>query len=116
MTFCILAFQKGVKMAADDMSRRMSFGSGSARSLGSAPGGDVFERSSRENDDEEELRWAAMERLPTYDRLRKGMLKQTLDNGKVVHQQVDVQNLGMQDKKLLMESIFKVVEQDNESP
>nr|GLL40122.1 pleiotropic drug resistance protein 2-like [Ipomoea trifida] len=121
-------------LAADDMvrstssqrstsrSRRMSFGSGSARSLASAsvrevfgaPGGDVFQRSARENDDEEELRWAAIERLPTYDRLRKGILKQTLDNGKVVHQEVDVQNLGMQDKKLLIESILKVVEEDNE--
>lgn len=121
-------------LAADDMvrsmssgrsmsrGRRMNFGSGSARSLSSAsvrevftaPGGDVFQRSARENDDEEELRWAAIERLPTYDRLRKGILKQTLDNGKVVHQEVDVQNLGMQEKKLLVESILRIVEEDNE--
>ncbi|XP_050243453.1 ABC transporter G family member 34-like [Quercus robur] len=50
----------------------------------------------------------------TYDRLRKGMLTQVLDNGKVVHDEVDVTNLGMQDKKLLMESILKVTEEDNE--
>ncbi|KAF3943654.1 hypothetical protein CMV_029807 [Castanea mollissima] len=70
----------------------------------------------RQEEDEEELRWAAIERLPTYDRLRKGtpMLTQVLANGKVVHDEVDVTNLGMQDKKLLMESFLKVAEEDNE--
>nr|CAB3477577.1 unnamed protein product [Digitaria exilis] len=33
-------------------------------------GEDVFSRSSREEDDEEALRWAALEKLPTYDRVR----------------------------------------------
>ncbi|KAL5545906.1 hypothetical protein UlMin_005593 [Ulmus minor] len=42
------------------------------------------------------------------------MLRQVLDNGRVVHDEVDVTNLGMQDKKQLMESILKVVEEDNE--
>ncbi|KAI6679848.1 hypothetical protein NL676_033729 [Syzygium grande] len=46
---------------------------------------DVFSRSWRREDDEEELRWAAIERLPTFDRLRKGVLKRVLDEGKVVH-------------------------------
>lgn len=62
---------------------------------------DVFSRNStrrREVDDEEELKWAAMERLPTYDRMRKS----------------DVAHLGAQDKKQLLESILKVVEDDNE--
>ncbi|KAH7553398.1 hypothetical protein JRO89_XS12G0007300 [Xanthoceras sorbifolium] len=44
----------------------------------------------------------------------KVVLRQVLDNGKVVHGEVDVTNLGMQDKKQLMESILKVVEEDNE--
>jgi ABC-type multidrug transport system ATPase subunit len=79
-----------------------------------APGGDAFHRSVRDDDDENELKWAAIERLPTYDRLRKGMLKQVLDNGRIVHEQVDVTNLGLEDKKQLMESILKVVEDDNE--
>ena len=65
-------------------------------------------------DDEEELKWAAIERLPTYDRLRRGMLKQVMSNGRIVHNEVDVTQLGSQDKKLLMENIFKVVEDDNE--
>lgn len=65
-------------------------------------------------DDEEELRWAAIERLPTYDRMRKGVLKQVLDNGRIVQSEVDVTRLGMQDKKQLMENILRVVEEDNE--
>ena len=61
-----------------------------------------------------ELKWAAIERLPTYDRVRKVMLKQVLSNGKVVQNEVDVTQLGIHEKKQLLESILKVVEQDNE--
>ncbi|KAL7115972.1 hypothetical protein ACP275_04G214400 [Erythranthe tilingii] len=78
---------------------------------------DVFMRSStrrQQEDDEEELRWAAIERLPTYDRMRKGVLQQVMSNGRMVRAEVDVANLGVQDKKLLMESILKVVEDDND--
>ncbi|KAI8029789.1 Pleiotropic drug resistance protein 2 [Camellia lanceoleosa] len=112
-------------LAGDDLarsiSRRMSissaskrgWGAGSIREVFTAPGGDVFQRSGRE-DDEEELKWAAIERLPTYDRVRKGFLKQVLDNGRIVHAEVDVANLRVQDKQQLMESILKVVEDDNE--
>ena len=75
--------------------------------------GDVFQKSGRE-DDEEELMWAALEQLPTYDRLRKGMLKQVLDNGRVGYEEIDVTNLGVQDKKHLIESVLKVAEEDNE--
>ncbi|KAF5931109.1 hypothetical protein HYC85_031982 [Camellia sinensis] len=79
---------------------------------------DVFERNSTrrhdEVDDEEELKWAAIERLPTYDRVRKGMLQQVTSNGRVIRNEVDMTNLGPQDKKQLMESILKVVEDDNE--
>jgi hypothetical protein len=104
-------------LAGDDLARstssRRSWASGSFREVWTAPP-DVFSRSGRQEEDEEELRWAALERLPTYDRLRKGMLKQVLDNGKVVHDEVDVTKLGMQDKKQLMESILKVAEEDND--
>ncbi|MBA0571637.1 hypothetical protein Golob_002018, partial [Gossypium lobatum] len=74
---------------------------------------DVFQKSGRE-EDEEELKWAAIERLPTYDRLRKGMLKHVLEEGKVGYEQVDIDNLDVQDKKNLMESVLRVVEEDNE--
>lgn len=103
-------------LAGDDLARstssRRSWASSSFREVWTAPP-DVFNRSGRQ-DDEEELRWAAIERLPTYDRLRRGMLRQVLDNGRVVTDDVDVTKLGVQDKKQLMESILKVVEDDNE--
>lgn len=73
----------------------------------------MFQRSGRE-DDAEELKWAALEPLPAYDRLRKGFLKQVLDNGRVGYEEVDVTNLQTQDKKNIIESILKVVEDDNE--
>lgn len=79
---------------------------------------DVFQRSARQvsgrEDDEEELRWAAIERLPTYDRIRRGVLTRVRSNGRIVHDEIDVTKLGPQDKKVLMENILKVVEDDNE--
>ncbi|KAL6988367.1 hypothetical protein U1Q18_014119 [Sarracenia purpurea var. burkii] len=111
-------------LAGDDLARstssRGSFASGSRRSWASgsfrevwqAPP-DVFTRSDRQND-EDELRWAALERLPTYERMRKGMLSKVLEDGKVVRDEIDVTKLGMQDKKQLMERILKVVEDDND--
>nr|POE70490.1 pleiotropic drug resistance protein 2 [Quercus suber] len=42
------------------------------------------------------------------------MLKKVMSNGREVHGEVDVTKLGTQDKKQLMESILKVVEEDNE--
>ncbi|KAJ8557586.1 hypothetical protein K7X08_003211 [Anisodus acutangulus] len=83
------------------------------REVFTAPGGDVFERSARENDDEKELKWAAIERLSTYDRLRKGILRQTLDDGETNYHEVDLVHLGLQDRKQLLESILKLVEEDN---
>ncbi|KAB1199713.1 Pleiotropic drug resistance protein 2 [Morella rubra] len=103
----------GDDMARQSSSSRKSWRSTSVREMWNEP--DVFQRSARQVvNDEEELKWAAIERLPTYDRVRTGMLKQVMSNGRVVHGEVDVTNLGSQDKRQLMESILKVVEQDNE--
>ncbi|KAE8721551.1 hypothetical protein F3Y22_tig00015498pilonHSYRG00024 [Hibiscus syriacus] len=100
--------------------RNMSLTSGSRRGWASASirgawnnQTDVFQRSGRE-EDEEELKWAAIERLPTNDRIRQAMLKHALDEGKIGYEQVDITNLDMNDKKNLMESILRVVEDDNE--
>ncbi|WCJ41765.1 ABC transporter G family member 34 [Euphorbia peplus] len=111
-------------LAADDLSRLSSSRHmGSTRSWGSAsvremftPQPDVFQRSTRhtENDEEAELRWAAIERLPTYDRVRKGMLQQVMSNGRVVQNQIDVTHLGIEEKKQLVQSILQNVEKDNE--
>ncbi|KAL9684788.1 hypothetical protein QQ045_022229 [Rhodiola kirilowii] len=75
---------------------------------------DVFSRSGRVEDEEEELKWAAIERLPTYDRLRKGILAQVEEDGRVVHGEVDVAKLGVSARRQLMESVLRVVEDDNE--
>ncbi|PIN06857.1 Pleiotropic drug resistance proteins (PDR1-15), ABC superfamily [Handroanthus impetiginosus] len=70
---------------------------------------EVFSRSSREEDDEEALKWAALEKLPTYDRLRKGLLF-----GSKGANEVDVQNLGFHDKRNLVDRLINTVEEDNE--
>ncbi|WJX84784.1 ABC transporter G member 39 [Trifolium repens] len=77
---------------------------------------DVFERSDRhtQEDDEYYLTWAAIERLPTFERMTKGVMKHVGENGKVVHDEVDVAKLGLHDKKILLDSILKIVEEDNE--
>ncbi|KAK2418393.1 pleiotropic drug resistance protein [Trifolium repens] len=67
-----------------------------------------------QEENEEELIWAAIERLPTFDRIRKGLLNQMLDNGKIVHCPIDFTNLGLEDRRLLLESMLKCVEEDNE--
>lgn len=96
-------------------STRGSWASASIREVIGGPGGDVFQKSGRENDDdEEELKWAAIERLPTYDRMRKGIITQIMDDGRVVREEVDLSNLDFQNKKHLMQSILKVIEDDNE--
>ncbi|KAJ4705161.1 Pleiotropic drug resistance ABC transporter [Melia azedarach] len=94
-------------------SHRSWLSSASLREVWNAPPS-TFSRSERYDDDEEELKWAAIERLPTYDRLRKGILSQVLENGRVVKHEVDVTKLDMQDKKQLTDSILKAVEDDNE--
>ncbi|KAK6929099.1 ABC-2 type transporter [Dillenia turbinata] len=102
------------------LSSRRSIRSASTRSWASASireawasTNDVFQKSSSK-DDEEELKWAAIEKLPTYDRLRKGLLKQILEDGGVQYEEVDIANLGLHDKRHLMDNILKVVEDDNE--
>ncbi|KNA08458.1 hypothetical protein SOVF_162410 isoform A [Spinacia oleracea] len=70
----------------------------------------VFSQSTREEDDEEALKWAALEKLPTYDRLRKGIL--TASHG--IGNEIDVHALGFQDKKSLVQRLINVTEEDNE--
>jgi len=69
---------------------------------------------SNEQDNEEDLKWATIERLPTLERIREGMLRVVLDNGKVLHCQVDVAHLRLQDKNHLLERVLKFVDDDNE--
>ncbi|GMI82038.1 pleiotropic drug resistance 12, ATP-binding cassette G40, PLEIOTROPIC DRUG RESISTANCE 12 [Hibiscus trionum] len=71
---------------------------------------DVFSRSSGDEDDEEALKWAAIEKLPTVARLRKGIL--TGSHGGV--KEIDVYNLGWQERRTILERLVKVAEEDNE--
>ncbi|CAH9075903.1 unnamed protein product [Cuscuta europaea] len=73
-------------------------------------------RSTRAEEDEEALRWAALEKLPTYDRLRKAVVKSFVeeDEEKVVHKEMDVRRLDMNVRQNFIDRMFKVAEEDNE--
>lgn len=66
----------------------------------------IFNRSSRDEDDEEALKWAALEKLPTFDRLRKGILFGA--------NEIDIHDLGNQQSKDLVDRLVKVADEDNE--
>ncbi|CAI0473847.1 unnamed protein product [Linum tenue] len=66
---------------------------------------------SREEDDEEALKWAALEKLPTYSRLKKGLLT-TADGGA---DEIDVDRLGFKQRKELVDRLVKVPQEDNEN-
>ncbi|VFQ96833.1 unnamed protein product [Cuscuta campestris] len=73
-------------------------------------------RSTRGEEDEEALRWAALEKLPTYDRMRKTVLKtfSEEDRDRVVHKEVDVRKLETTFRQDFINRVFKVAEEDNE--
>nr|XP_019707357.1 ABC transporter G family member 36-like isoform X6 [Elaeis guineensis] len=73
-------------------------------------GDDIFSRSSQDEDDEAALKWAALEKLPTYNRLRRGIL--TLAEGD--HKEIDIHSLSLQERKTLLERLIRVAEKDNE--
>ena len=107
-------------MGPDDLGRtgsnRISWSDVPAQSLRdimSTGHTDIFS-SQRVEEEEEELRWAAIERLPTYDRLRKGVLRIATEDGKIVENDINLTKMDRQDKKILLENIFKVVDEDNE--
>ncbi|KAI4325296.1 hypothetical protein MLD38_030708 [Melastoma candidum] len=72
----------------------------------------------RQNAEEEEeaLKWAAIERLPTYDRLRTSIMRSVVDKDEkvVVNQEVDVRKLDVNDRLEFINRMFKVAEDDNE--
>jgi len=74
-------------------------------------GGDAEEE--KEMDDEEALKWAALEKLPTYDRLRTSILQKFLGS-KIVHQEVDVRHMGFAERQRIIDNLLKVADEDNE--
>ncbi|KAF8025631.1 hypothetical protein BT93_F2467 [Corymbia citriodora subsp. variegata] len=100
--------------AASVMSRSMS-----RRSSWSME--DVFRDSSRtHNEDEEALKWAAIERLPTYDRLRTSIIQSFADGNNEIDmavldsRAVDLRKLDVDDKQNFIDRVFRVAEEDNE--
>ncbi|GLT66273.1 hypothetical protein SLA2020_386450 [Shorea laevis] len=82
-------------------------------------GGRSSRRSSRRGEeDEEALKWAAIEKLPTYDRLRTSIMQSFVEHevhgNTVVHKEVDVAKLDMNDRQKFIDQLFKVAEEDNE--
>ncbi|XP_058107894.1 pleiotropic drug resistance protein 1-like [Magnolia sinica] len=69
----------------------------------------------RSNDDEEDLKWAALEKLPTYNRLTLSLIKlEQSKSGRLVHDQVDVRSIGLEARQELLNRIVPIAEQDNE--
>jgi hypothetical protein len=108
-----------------------SRGSSSSSSLWRQRGDDVFSRSrslSRDHgeDDEEALRWAALEKLPTFVRLQRAVLPPVVpdddDTGggggaaaaHTAARVVDVRALGPHERRALVERLVHVAEEDNE--
>ena len=89
-------------------------------------GNDIFLRSSRRDDDmddEEALRWATLEKLPTRDRVRRAIifpLPPAGAAGTTTGQQqglvdvVDVLSLGPGERRALLERLVRVADEDHE--
>ncbi|GAB4854171.1 hypothetical protein Ancab_022756 [Ancistrocladus abbreviatus] len=73
-------------------------------------GREVFSRSARDEDDEEAFRWAALEKLPRYNRVRKGILA---DAGGLPRE-IDIDKLGFQEEEELLERLVKIADEDHE--
>lgn len=89
-------------------SRSMSRGGGWG-----VEGAFASQRSIRYNEDEEALKWAAIEKLPTYDRLRTSILQSYVEDERQ-NKEVDVRKLDVNDRQQFIDRIFKVAEEDNE--
>ena len=71
---------------------------------------EAYSKSSGDEDDEEALKWAALEKLPTFNRLKKGLL--TSPEGET--SEIDIHNLGLHERKILIDRLLKIPEEDNE--
>ncbi|KAJ4825747.1 hypothetical protein Tsubulata_042317 [Turnera subulata] len=83
-------------------------------------GGRHSGRSVNAEKDEEALKWAAIEKLPTYERLRTSIMismseqnDDEFQGNKKVYNEVDVSKLHMEDRQKFIHKVFKVAEEDN---
>ncbi|XP_060676333.1 pleiotropic drug resistance protein 1-like [Ziziphus jujuba] len=63
------------------------------------------------NEEEADPKWAALQRLPTCDRLKKGFLMTTSTRPEA--QEIDVRNLGLQERKELVDRLVGEDEEDH---
>lgn len=81
-------------------------------------GENVFSRSStqrNQEDDEEALKWAALQKLPTYDRMRTAIMKNIGADGKASQDEmIDVRHLSYEDRQAIISKLLRVTEEDNE--
>ncbi|XP_045794552.1 pleiotropic drug resistance protein 1-like [Trifolium pratense] len=91
--------------------RSIRFNSSSSLSI-SSEADNIFPNSvnREDNDDEEALKWAAIQRLPTVRRLRRGLLI----TSEGVVSEIDIHKLGMQERKYLLERLVRIADIDNE--
>ncbi|KAG0452467.1 hypothetical protein HPP92_025131 [Vanilla planifolia] len=78
---------------------------------------EAFRRNSvveEEEEEQENLIWAAIEKLPSVRRMRKGILRKIGDDGKTISSEIDLKKLSMHERKILVDRIMKIVEEDNE--
>lgn len=71
---------------------------------------EVFSKSSRDDDDEEALKWAAIEKLPTYLRIRRGILTEAEGQAR----EINIKDLGTLERRNVLERLVKIAEEDNE--
>eukprot|EP00250_Pteridium_aquilinum_P022353 c25359_g2_i2 orf=102-4673(+) len=65
-------------------------------------------------DDEMALRWAALDKLPTYDRLRTAILRRVAEDGNILAEEVDITRLSCHERQLLMDKFLLLAADDNE--
>jgi hypothetical protein len=95
-------------------SRRQSLSSSLSRSAGYGyfGGSNPLEgqaMGSTREDDEEALKWAALEKLPTFDRLRTSVLQK--ESGSM--RQVDVKDLSTTDFNHLLEKVYRTTDDEH---
>ncbi|GLJ30759.1 hypothetical protein SUGI_0609870 [Cryptomeria japonica] len=65
-------------------------------------------------EDEAALKWAALEKLPTYDRLRSSILRHVASTGALRYQNVDVTSLSNKTRAEFIQRLLQDTEVDNE--
>lgn len=61
-----------------------------------------------DGEDEEALRWAALQRLPTYNRVRKGIFRNVLGD----RVEINVDQLQLQDSRVVLDRLVNSADDD----